>query len=146
MKTKNARVSRIGLVALCAAMLIGSMMAADKPTKERLAGGGRSEKSGTGARSEKSGPSEKSTRESTSKEKAALEKSKGMSESQKADRQAIDKEIARDKEAKQKEAMREKSHDNRLKVGENTSIGVGGSPVGPGVNIKHTFGGGKKDH
>jgi len=34
---------------------------------------------------------------------------------------------------------------NRLKVGESTSIGVGGSHAGPGINIKHTFGGGKKD-
>jgi len=150
MKTTNAKTKQLVLLCLCSAMLTGSVVAADKATKEHSSSGGRAEKSTNGGRSEKSGTggrSEKSSREAASKEKSAgPEKSKGMTESQKADRQAIDREIARDKDAKHAEATRDKSHDNRVKVRENTSIGVGGSPAGPGVNIKHTFGGGKKDH
>lgn len=149
MKTKNTETKQLVLLCLCSAMLTGSVVAADKATKEHSSTGGRAEKSANGGRSEKSGTgsgSEKSSREIASKEKpASAEKSRGMTESQKADRQAIDREIARDKEAKHAEAMRDKSHDNRVKVGEGTSIGVGGSPAGPGIDIKHTFGPGKKD-
>ena len=46
------------------------------------------------------------------------------------------RESERQRQEKNKEAMRDKSHDNRLKVGKDVSIGV--DPKVPGMNIKKT--------
>lgn len=145
---KKSSLNGLSAVIVSLAVLVGANgIAAEKSTKEKPV----SEKPAKDKPVAEKLTKEKSAAEKVTKDKPVAEKpTKEKAEKpakEKLDltvrdtRTELDKNMAQAKEGhdrlqkeKEAEAMRDKTHDGRLKVGEKTSIGVQGNP--PGVNIK----------